>query len=200
MYSSTPQFNLQHSNVRHCVLLFIDNIWANLFITVYLIHFLQVAGVLLTMKKFMFILTYILWFSMHGVYWWNKYFSSKMFYQQYQSIIKRNSNISTIRKWMSSSINIQMKCEKNVSPGGFHIWIIYFLRNVLKVRFDLQVLATFIRSFVHLIINNQYIYTNLSQISKTFLFHILLISMFKEMYFHKIESNYRRITTKALQR
>lgn len=119
MYSSTPQFNLQHSNVRHCVLLFIDNIWANLFITVYLIHFLQVAGVLLTMKKFMFILTHILWFLMHGVYWWNKYFSSKIFYQHYQSIIKRNSNISTIRKWMSSSINIQMKCEKKCFSWGF---------------------------------------------------------------------------------
>lgn len=119
MYSSTPQFNLQHSNVRHCVLLFIDNIWANLFITVYLIHFLQVAGVLLTMKKFMFILTHILWFLMHGVYWWNKYFSSKIFYQHYQSIIKRNSNISTIRKWMSSSINIQMKCEKMFLLGVF---------------------------------------------------------------------------------
>lgn len=72
-------------------------------------------------EKIMFILTHILWFLMHGVYWWNKYFSSKIFYQHYQSIIKRNSNISTIRKWMSSSINIQMKCEKNVSPGGFHI-------------------------------------------------------------------------------
>lgn len=45
--------------------------------------FFQVAGVLLTMKKFMFILTHILWFLMHGVYWWNKYFSSKIFYQQY---------------------------------------------------------------------------------------------------------------------
>lgn len=73
-----------------------------------------------------------------------------------------------------------MKCEKNVSPGVFHIQIIYFLRNVLKVRFDLHVHVTFPRSFVHLIMNNQTIYTNLSKISKTFFLNILLISMFKE--------------------
>lgn len=45
------------------------------------------------------------------------------FHQRYfiSNINQLLNVIAILRKWMSSSIIIQMKCEKNVSPVGFHI-------------------------------------------------------------------------------
>lgn len=45
------------------------------------------------------------------------------FHQRYfiSNINQLLNVIAILRKWMSSSIIIQMKCEKNISPVGFHI-------------------------------------------------------------------------------